>query len=443
MGIGHLYAGIALFILFLGMDAVLYAFSSALSGVNPAKTDRLAAAGDRRAIKLLRLMEEQNRFGDTLDIVVFITDIVAGGYILRAAGGRLEQGIGAKTPWVSIAAGAVMIFLFLVFGVLIPKKCGRKNPDKTAYAFIGAARFFMVLLTPVAYLTSFISDLILKIFGINPKQTGENVTEEAVITMVNEGQEQGVFEACEAEMIANIFELNNKHASDVMTHRSNITALDAEQTLGEVVAKQLDGPFSRFPVYDEDIDNIIGTLHIRDAIILYRNPGNRSKKISAVRGLLRPAYFVPETRDLDDLLKEMQAEKNHMGIVVDEYGQTSGIITLEDIIEEIVGNILDEYDEEKPEITVREDDSCVVDGLMQLEELEKLLGTKIERDGYDTLNGLLISKLNRIPQEKETLEDIVCGDLCFRIMEVAQNVIRKVEITKFFAKPETENENPV
>ena len=332
-----------------------------------------------------------------------------------------------------------MILVFIIFGVIIPEKCGRRKPVRTAIRLVKYVRFLMLVLSPVVFVTTMIAKGILRIFGIKNPDAEENVTEEEIITMVNEGQEQGVLEAGEAEMITNIFELGDKHAGDIMTHRSNIEAVESTITLDNFIQNHIEGKYSRFPVYEGDIDNIVGTIHIRDALIFYRNIPNRKKLLKDVKGLLRKPYMVPETMDIDDMLKDMQEKKIHMGIVVDEYGQTAGIVSMEDIIEEIVGNILDEYDDEEEVVEYAGDDTYVVDGLTAIEDINSLLGIKIESDGFETLNGFLISKLGRIASENET-EVIEAYGFSFKILEVTGNVIRKVEITKIDKKEGIDDE---
>ncbi|MGN0374181.1 MAG: hemolysin family protein [Butyrivibrio sp.] len=425
----QLYAGIALFVLFLLVDVILYTFKSAVDNINESEIEKKAEEGNIKAVRLKKRLNSFSKFGDTLDIVVFITNLVSGAYILNVIRSVINRKMENESVWVPFIVGTIMLIVLVVFGVLIPKKCGKRNAEKSAMNLCGFVNGVIVMLTPVTGAVTLVSHLILRIFGINPNENKENVTEEEIITMVNEGQEQGVLEASEAEMITNIFELGDKNAGDIMTHRSSIVALDCHMTLEEVIQSQKDGNYSRFPVFDGDIDNITGTLHIRDALILYSNIPNRKKQIAKLKGLMRPAYFVPESRNIDDLLKEMQSEKVHMGIVVDEYGQTAGVISMEDIIEEIVGNILDEYDDEETEIELSEDDTYVVDGLTRLEDLDKLLGVEIRSDEFDTLNGFLISRLHRIPEENET-ETVNEFGFIFTILEVSQNVVRKVEIKK-------------
>lgn len=425
----QIYIGVFLFIIFMVMDIVLYSFEAALGNFGDPDIDKKAEEGNKKAIRLKKLLEDSQRFGDTLDVVVFVTNLIAGGYILGVVRNLIVKETGTDSIWFLPGIGAAMFLILVVFGVLIPKNIGKRSPNKTAYNMVGAAGLLIGMFFPVVFAVRCISRFFLRLFGIDPDEKTDNVTEEEIITMVNEGQEQGVLEASEAEMITNIFEFGEKNAGDIMTHRSAIEALDTNTTLENIIQTKLDGKYSRFPVYEGDIDNIIGTMHIRDALILYRNIPNRKKQIGKLKNLLREPLFVPATRDIDDLLKEMQAEKVHMGIVIDEYGQTAGIISMEDIIEEIVGNILDEYDVEEKSVEHTDDETYVVDGLIQLEDLQELLDVKIESEEYDTLNGFLISILDRIPDEDETEEVKACG-FVFKIQEVSGNVIRKVEIVK-------------
>lgn len=440
MGYGRMYIGIALTVFFIILDAVIYSFRAAIENINIGSVEEKKESGSKNAAILLKILETPVKISDTINIVVFITNIIAGSYILGAFTRIITREMNSNNPWIYIAVAFLMIVIFLVLGVIIPEKFGKRRPEKIAFKYVRIMRVIMVFFSPVAFITTEVSRLILAICGVKQRDDDDNVTEEEIITMVNEGQEQGVLEAGEAEMITNIFELGDKKAGDIMIHRSNIVAVDDSITLDEFIQKHIEGKYSRFPVYEGDIDNIVGTIHIRDALILYRNIPNRKKKIKSIKGLLRKPFMVPDSIDIDELLKDMQEVKIHMGIVVDEYGQTAGIVTLEDIIEEIVGNILDEYDEDEEAVEYAGDDTYVVDGLTEIEDINKLLRIKIESDDFETLNGFLISKLGRIADEneKEIIEDFGYE---FRILEVTGNVIRKVEITKKENKEEgTQNE---
>jgi putative hemolysin len=251
--------------------------------------------------------------------------------------------------------------------------------------------------------------------------------------MVNEGHEQGVLEAREAEMITNIFELNDKEAGDIMTHRKSLVALDGDMPLREAVDFILkQGLNSRYPIYRKDVDDIIGILHMKDALISVEHRKNASRKLGEIEGLLREAVFIPETRNINELFKEMQSDKIHMVIVVDEYGQTAGVVTMEDILEEIVGNILDEYDVDEEYIVSSDDGSYIMNGMTLLDDVEKVLDIEFEEedyDSYDTINGLLISKLDRIPQEGEQTEVSVLG-YRFKILQVKNKIIQSILVRK-------------
>lgn len=263
----------------------------------------------------------------------------------------------------------------------------------------------------------------------NRRSAKSDEVEEDILTMVNEGQEKGTIEADEAEMISNIFALNDKDAGDIMTHRSQIAGIEAEMTLQEALDFMLDGTNSRFPVYDENIDHIRGILFLKDAFRMNRIAANREMAVKDIPDLLRKALFVTETKKIDTLFQEMQQKKMQMAIVIDEYGQTTGLVTMEDILEEIVGNILDEYDEEERHIHKKGQDEYVIDGMSELEELEERFGIDFEEEEFDTLNGFLISRMDRIPEENEKFS-IVVGGYRFQILKVKNRRIEKVLVSK-------------
>ena len=254
--------------------------------------------------------------------------------------------------------------------------------------------------------------------------------EEEIVSMLDEGQDQGVIKESEAEMISNIFDLDETAASEIMTHRKNICAVDSSWTLKETMDFITHEQYSRFPVFEENIDNIIGILHIKDAIVYYMIPENQEKKIRDIDGIMQKANFIPETSKIDSVFKNMQAGKIHMEIVVDEYGQTSGIIAMEDIIEEIVGNIFDEHDEVEYNIVKVKDNVYNVKGLTPLSELEEELGIVYDDEENDTLNGYLVSKLDRIPDKDEGTV-VTAGNINYRILSVKDRTIDmvRVEIT--------------
>ena len=267
-----------------------------------------------------------------------------------------------------------------------------------------------------------LSNRLMKLFGVDT----DDVTEEEIISMVNEGHEQGVLQANEAEMIHNIFEFGDKDAKDIMVHRKNIIAIDGTMTFLEML--------------DFTIDNIIGVLHIKEVLALCQKQEIYHTAIKDIKGLIREVDFIPETRNINTLFTMMQNAKTHMVIVVDEYGQTSGIVAMEDILEEIVGNIEDEHDQEEKMIEKLPDGSYLMDGMTSAEEALEILKIHIpEEDEFETLNGILISLLDRIPNDDEKFETDAFG-YHFEVLQVENKMIKKVKITKLAEGVSTDKE---
>ena len=269
-----------------------------------------------------------------------------------------------------------------------------------------------------------------KIFHKLPFKDSEDVTEEEIISMVNEGHEQGVLRENEAEMIHNIFEFGDKEAGDIMTHRKNISALDGNDIFEDVITLVIDSHYSRMPVYSDTIDNIIGVLHIKETLSYSRQPELLKKPIKEIDGLIRPVDFIPETRNINALFQEMQSAKEQMVIVVDEYGQTAGIVTMEDILEEIVGDILDEYDEDEITIRAQKDNSLIIDGLAYLEDVEEELDADFGDTEFETLNGYLTNILGHIPADKDVDTSIKAIGYCFTILSIGNKTIGKVKVER-------------
>ena len=257
----------------------------------------------------------------------------------------------------------------------------------------------------------------------------DDVTEEEIISMVNEGHEQGVLLASEAEMIHNIFEFGDKEAKDIMTHRKNLIAIDGNLSYNDAVSFIIENSKSRYPVYLNDIDNIIGVLHIKDAFAFAQKNEVFRTSIKDIPNLIREVDFVPETLNIHTLFKMMQAKKSHMVIVVDEYGQTSGAVAMEDILEEIVGNIEDEHDEEETLIRQNPDGSYLMNGLASMPEVIELLGLPVDEDAFETLNGFLVSLLEKIPNDGETAQINMYG-YDFNVLKVEDKMIREVLVRK-------------
>ena len=266
-------------------------------------------------------------------------------------------------------------------------------------------------------------------FVKNPSVHEDDVTEEEIKSMVNEGHEQGVLLASEAEMINNIFEFGDKEAKDIMTHRKNLIVIDGNLSYNDAVSFIIENSKSRYPVYLDDIDNIIAVLHIKDAFAFAQKNEVFRTSIKDIPNLIREVDFVPETLNIHTLFKMMQAKKSHMVIVVDEYGQTSGAVAMEDILEEIVGNIEDEHDEEETLIRQNPDGSYLMNGLASMPEVIELLGLPVDEDAFETLNGFLVSLLEKIPNDGETAQINMYG-YDFNVLKVEDKMIREVLVRK-------------
>ena len=261
------------------------------------------------------------------------------------------------------------------------------------------------------------------------KKNEEEVIEEEIISMVKEGHEQGVLMDSEAEMIHNIFEYVEKEAKDIMTHRKNVVAIDGDMSFYDMVAYVDDTGKSRFPVYDGDIDNIIGVLLIKDAFLYCQRNEIFRTSIKDIPGLIREVDFITETIKINNLFKKMQSEKSQICIVIDEYGQTSGLVAMEDILEEIVGEIEDEHDEEEQILLAESDGSYTFDGLTELPDVLEVIDLPVDEDAFETLNGYVISLLEKVPNDDEC-EIIEKYGYQFEIQKVENRIIRQVRITK-------------
>ncbi|SER51205.1 hemolysin family protein [Lachnobacterium bovis] len=287
----------------------------------------------------------------------------------------------------------------------------------------------LVLLVLLVFMKDEINKKFQKLKDSHFSLDNKDVTEKEILSMVNEGHEQGVLHEQEAEMINNILEFDEKEAKDIMTHRTNIIALDANMSFCDAIDVMGQTSKSRFPVYDNDIDNIIGILHIKDALdFCHRNEVFRTS-LKDIPNLISDVKFIPETRKINVLFRKMQLEKIHMVVVVDEYGQTSGIVAMEDILEEIVGNIEDEHDLEEHHIEKISKDSYVIDGMTSIEELKEILDIPSDRIEFDTLNGMLVSLIDKVPNDGENFTVDAYGyNFCANLIE--DKTIKKVTVTK-------------
>ncbi|MDE7177157.1 MAG: hemolysin family protein [Lachnospiraceae bacterium] len=444
-------SGILWFVIMLALEMIFYGFSAAMQNHRIIEKEDNGSSGDepreemgrqnKKQIRLSYMMEHHAAYATATQLGVVTINLLLGAFILYRLSGYLFflvsdqanayigtlSGIQLKVIVLAVPIVVTILLLYIIMtvGVMVPKKAAAKYPEQWIYALITPFYYYVRIISPFSSLIAVTSRGLLYLLGVRDADDKEDVTEEEILSMVSVGHEQGILHANEAEMITNIFEYGDKEARDIMINRNNLIAIDCTMTLQEAAAFIVDAHNSRFPVYDETIDHIIGILHLKDVMRMQMNEKMRTRPIGKIKGLLREPLFITENRKINDLFQVMQKEKIQMVIVIDEYGQTAGLVALEDILEEIVGNIQDEYDEEATYIRENGTDHYVIEGMMPLEELEEQLQISFENEPFDTVNGFVISRLEHIPEEGEDFE-FSYGGYTFRILEVKDRMIQSV-----------------
>ena len=435
------FGQLTIIIILLALAAVVRTATAALPYIDEAETRRQAEGGDARARRALRLFERADDVFGELQMSYIWLLLGAGIASQVCLGGALSARFAALTPRLNRLLTGLCVLLpyslaaFVLTGV-IPGHLAAHAHEKLFDRVAAVAECVVACLSPLSKLSLLLGRWILAPFHIKPANADDHVTEEEIRMMVDIGEEKGAIEADEKEMIENIFKFNNMDAEDCMIHRKDITAIDIESTDAEILETIRESGLSRFPVYEDSIDNVLGILTTRD-YLLSRCEGKRPP----LRALIRPAHFVPESVRTDVLFQEMQTRKQHMAIVVDEYGGTSGLITLEDLLEEIVGNIYDEFDpKEEPEITPLPDGRFRVSGSAELETVAEALDIDLPTDEeFDTLGGLIFSRLTEIPADGEH-PVVECFGLRISVEEIADRRVEWAIVEKL--ERDAEEEDP-
>lgn len=392
-----------------------------------------ASEGDKKAVQLLGIIKEPSRFLATIQVGVtlasFFTSASAAVGLSKSFDNILKKSsigfISYNSSEVALITVTILVsFLSLLFGELIPKRAALKRSDFIATKSVGIIRFIEIIARPLVALLTYCTNIFLKVFHGEDKNSEQAITEEEIRMMINVGEEKGIFRKAETDMINSIFEFDDTRVSDIMTPRPDITALDALSSFEEAADMIIKEKYSRIPVYEGNIDNIIGILYTKD-IIDYMVIKEKSSKFN-LKNMLREAFFVTEYKKIDVLLKEMQKRNVHISIVIDEYGTTAGLVTIEDLVEEIVGNIFDEYDIREDEISIKGTDEFEVDGRLNMSELNELLHSNYN-ENYDTVSGLVLDNFGRFPKESES---IIIEDYVFLIKEIENRRIKKILIKK-------------
>ena len=375
----------------------------AFISLNDAKIEKQAKEGNKKAKQIRKMLREPSKFLATIQIGITLAGFLSSAFAADAFADKIAPSLNNILPWGLVAWRNISIVLItlilsyfsLVFGELVPKRLAMKKAEKIAFRTVGIVRTIAVITSPFVKLLTISTNGISKLFGISETDE-ETVTEEEIRMMVDVGEEKGSIEEDEKELINNVFEFNDKLVSEIMIHRKDVYAIDINSNIEDMLEGLNGYKYSRIPVYEDNIDNIVGLLFIKD-LLAYIN----KKQNVDLSKLLREPYFVSENKPINELFKDMQRNKHQIAIVLDEYGGTAGLVTMEDIIEELVGNIFDEYDDEEVEYEKIDDNTFMINGSVSIHDLRKILNVEIPEGEYDTLSGYLIEELGRIPLDNE------------------------------------------
>ncbi len=404
----NLILQILLIVILTALNAFFASAEIALLSVNDAKLRKMSEKGDKRASSLLKFIENSSKFLSTIQVGVTFSGFLSSAFASNTFSEMIVDGI---TTWIPslisysdmlavvsmVVVTLILSYFTLVFGELVPKRLAMKHSEKLALRAVSPLKFTQVIFAPFVWLLTLSVNGVLRMLGVNPNSEDDDVTEEEILLMVNEGQEKGVIGDEESEMINNIFDFNDKTAGEIMTHRTEVSAIEDTDSFDAILELACQERYSRFPVYHENIDNIIGIIHIKDLL-------RAQASTFDLQRITRQPCFVPESQKIDDVFNVLKENHSHMAVVVDEYGGTAGIITMEDILEELVGNIRDEYDDAEStehEIQKISEIEYRINGLAEIDEVNDALNAEIPSDEYDTLSGFVISILGEIPEEDE------------------------------------------
>ena len=437
---------IILLIVLIILNAFFAAAEIAFISLNDAKIDLMAKDGNKKAKKIKKMLENPSKFLATIQIGITFAGFLSSAFASETFASELAPILNTWFPSLSVRAWnnisivlitIILSYFTLIFGELVPKRIAMKYYEKIAFGTIGVIRFLSIITAPFVKFLTFSTNIVSKTFGVSGDEE-ETVTEEEIRMMVDVGEEKGTIDKQESEMINNVFEFNDRIVSEIMIPRNDVYALDMNMSISKVIdeiTEDEDFRYSRIPVYDETIDEIEGIVYLKD--ILMTTKDKRTK----IKSLVKEAYFVPETKQVNELFAELRKNRKQIAIVVDEYGGTAGIVTMEDILEEIVGEIYDEYDLVELPYEKKDENTYILNGSMSISDVEKALDIKIPEGDYDTISGYLINELGRIPGEKENPE-IETEDAIYKVEKVEDRRIIKIKATKIdkIEKDEKEKE---
>ena len=396
---------ILILVILILLNAFFAASEIAFISLNDAKIEKQAKEGNKKAKQIEKMLKSPSKFLATIQIGITLAGFLSSAFASDAFAEKIAPMLYQMLPFINISVWKsisiilitiILSFFTLIFGELVPKRLAMKNYEKISFATIGIIRTISIITAPFVKLLTLVTNTVSKIFGVGETDE-ESVTEEEIKMMIDQGEEKGTIKEEEKELINNVFEFNDITVSEIMRHRTEIFAVDInisnEELLKELSKEEY--RYSRIPVYDETIDEIKGILYVKDVL------KNINKSNFKVKNVVKDVYFVSQNRLINEVFKELQKSKKQMAIVLDEYGGTAGLVTMEDILEELVGDIYDEYDKEEKDYEKIDETTYILSGNMPIYDVNKLINAEIPEGDYDTLSGFLQEKLGRIPAEKE------------------------------------------
>ena len=440
MSEGSLLLQIVIIIILTGINAFFSSAEMAIVSLNKNQLKILIEDGNKKAILLDNLLKEPSKFLSTIQVGITLASFFASASAATGLSQFLSEALKPlKIPYSSqismILITFILSYVTLVFGELIPKRIALRNSENIALSSVGVIVFISTIFSPFVKFLTFSTNLVLTILRMREDNIEEKVSKEELRSLVEVGKEHGVINETEQEMIENIIEFDEKIAREIMIPRTKVFLIDKNISIHELFENKEIEKYSRIPVYENEADNIIGILMVKDLMIEAYKKGFDNIKIS---DLVQEAYFVPETKNVNELFNEMQLEKKHITILIDEYGGFSGIVTLEDLIEEVMGNIDDEFDDEDLSIHQISKNKYLVNGDVSLYDLNDNFHFELESKYYDTLSGILIENLGYIPEDNENIEPITINGVIFKPQRVRNKKIEKVVMT--FDKEKLEEE---
>lgn len=427
-----MFVQIVVLIILILLNAYFAATEIAFISLNDAKVEKQAKNGNKKAKQIIRMLRNPSKFLATIQIGITLAGFLSSAFASDAFADLLAPTLNKIMPFISLDVWkgisifiitGILSFFTLVFGELVPKRIAMKYYEKIAFISIGIISTISIITAPFVKLLTFSTNMVSKLFGVTENEEAI-VTEEEIKMMIDEGQEKGTIEEEEKEMINNVFEFNDTIASEIMIHRTDIFAIEINDNLSNILKEVDEYKYSRIPVYEETIDDIKGILYVKDILKLL----NDGTPIN-IKENIREAYFIPESKPINEIFKELQKNKKQMAIVIDEYGGTAGLLTMEDILEELVGNIFDEYDEFQTEYEKIDENTYLISGSVSISELKKILNINIQEGDYETLSGYLLDELGRLPQEGENVV-IETKDVTYKIEEYEEKRIMWVKACK-------------